>query len=226
MPRIKVVLFDLDNTLSDFMLMKEQACRAATEAMITAGLRMDENLAYSQLIDTYFRVGIESNDAFTEFLESVGQFDHKILAAAINAYLDEKTKYLKPYPEVKPVLRKLEKMGIFLAIVTDAPKTKAYQRLLCMGIEPYFKFIIGYEDTNNHKSSGLPLLLATDLVRREMPNISNDEIIMVGDSMERDIIPAKKIGLKTVLCKYGQKRVEIGASDYVLDGIKDLLSLF
>ena len=32
-----------------------------------------------------------------------------------------------------------------------APKTKAFQRLLAMGIEPYFKFVVGLEDTNKTK---------------------------------------------------------------------------
>ncbi|MGA2682019.1 MAG: HAD hydrolase-like protein [Candidatus Bathyarchaeia archaeon] len=218
-------MFDLDNTLSDFMLMKEQACRAATQAMITAGLKMNEDEAYSQLIDTYFRVGIESNDAFTKFLKNAGQFDYKILAAAINSYLDAKAKYLKPYPNVRPVLRKLQKKGLFLSIVTDAPKTKAYQRLLCMEIESYFKFVVGYEDTNNSKSTGLPLLLALEMLKKEIAGVENGEILMVGDSMERDMIPAIKLGLRTALCKYGQKTVEKGNPDYILEGIKDILKI-
>ena len=36
---IKAVIFDLDNTLTDFMRMKESAVEAAVEAMMDAGLR-------------------------------------------------------------------------------------------------------------------------------------------------------------------------------------------
>lgn len=43
---------------------------------------------------------------------------------------------------------------------------------------------------------------------------------MVGDSMERDLVPAKKLGLKTALSKYGQKIAEPGAPDYELTDIK------
>ena len=97
-----------------------------------------------------------------------------------------KNKCLKPYPNVNPVIKRLHGRGIFLAIVTDAPKTKAYQRLLSMGIEPCFKFVVGYEDTNNAKHTGLPLMLALEMIRKELLDITNTEILMVGDSMERD----------------------------------------
>ena len=225
MSTIRAVLFDLDNTLVDFIFMKEQSCRAAAGAMVATGLLMDESLAYEELIKTYFAVGIESDHAFSEFLKSKGQFNHKILAAAINAYLDAKNRCLKPYANVKPVLEELERKGIFIAMVTDAPKTKAYQRLLAMKIEPYFRFVVGYEDTNNLKNTGLPLKLVLQFLRKELPGIANSEILMVGDSIERDVAPAKQLGLKTAWAKYGQKTSTPSTADYELADIKDLLNI-
>jgi putative hydrolase of the HAD superfamily len=225
MSRIRVIFFDLDNTLIDFLRMKEEACKAAVQAMIRAGLRMKESDAYEELLKKYFDVGIESNIAFSVFLKSVGQFEHKILAAGLNGYLETKSKCLVPYPNVKPTLSRLKKEGIFLSIVTDAPKTKAYQRLLGMGIEYFFSFVVGYEDTNSLKDTGLPFVLALGLLRKEIPSINEGEILMVGDSVERDIVPAKKFGLKTALSRYGQKTVVPGEPDYELADFKDLLKI-
>ena len=42
---IRAVLFDLDNTLIDFMTMKRKSCEAAVDAMISAGLRMPKRRA-------------------------------------------------------------------------------------------------------------------------------------------------------------------------------------
>ncbi len=39
---IKAVIFDLDNTLLDFMKMKEVAVKSAIKGMIEAGLEIDE----------------------------------------------------------------------------------------------------------------------------------------------------------------------------------------
>ncbi len=225
MHKIRAILFDLDNTLIDFLHMKEESCRAAAHAMVLAGLRMEENEAYERLIKTYFFVGIESDSAFSEFLVSIDQFDHKLLAAAINAYLDTKGKCLKPYPNVRSVLSKLQRKGIVLSIVTDAPKTKAYQRLLGMGIGSYFKFVVGYEDTNSAKHTGLPLVLALDLLKKEIPEVKAGEVLMVGDSMVRDIIPAKRIGFQTALSKYGQIGAESGNADFEFGEFKDLLTI-
>ena len=190
--------------------------------MVASGLLMKEDQAFERLMKTYFDVGIESNRAFSEFLRSVDQFVHKILASGINTYLKTKNKFLKPYPNVKVVLGKLKRRGVFLSIVTDAPKTKAYQRLLGIGIEPYFKFVVAYEDTSSSKNTGLPFLRALELLKKEMPELTCNEILMVGDSMERDIMPAKKFGFRTALSKYGQKVPEPGNPDYELTDITDL----
>jgi putative hydrolase of the HAD superfamily len=205
--------------------MKAESCRAAVKAMKASGLQMDEDQAFKLLLIKYFDVGIESDRAFSEFLRSIDQFDHKILASGIKTYLKTKNKFLKPYPNVKPVLGKLKRKSIFLSIVTDAPKTKAYQRLLGMGIEPYFKFVVGYEDTNKTKHTGLPILLALEMLRKDCPDIANSEILMVGDSIERDIVPAKELGLKTALATYRQKTPEIGSADYELSDFKEIIDI-
>lgn len=225
MHKIRAILFDLDNTLVDFIRMKEESCKAAVKAMIKSGLQMKEDQAYDLLIKTYFDVGIESNIAFSEFLRSIDQFDYRILASGINTYLETKSKFLKPYPNVKPVLGRLKRKDIFLSIVTDAPKTKAYQRLLGMEIEPYFKFVVGHEDTNKSKHTGLPLSLALKMLQNEMPDLANSEILMVGDSIEKDISPAKKLGLKTALAKYGQKIPKDGPADYQLSDFKEIIDI-
>ncbi|MCX8193742.1 MAG: hypothetical protein N3G19_00010 [Candidatus Pacearchaeota archaeon] len=42
---MKAILFDLDNTLIDFMTMKHKCCEAAIDAMIAAGLKIKKEKA-------------------------------------------------------------------------------------------------------------------------------------------------------------------------------------
>jgi putative hydrolase of the HAD superfamily len=57
---IQAVIFDLDNTLLDFMNMKIKAVESAVHGMIEAGLQMEKNLAKNTIFKIYEkkRVGI------------------------------------------------------------------------------------------------------------------------------------------------------------------------
>ena len=50
---IKAVIFDLDNTLLDFMKMKEYAVKAAIAGMIEAGLDIDNEESYKTIVSIY-----------------------------------------------------------------------------------------------------------------------------------------------------------------------------
>jgi len=194
---IKAILFDLDQTLVDLIKMKTEACKSAIKAMIKAGLKIDEKTGYKRLMHTYFKVGIESNIAFTKFLEEqTGKVDEKILQAGIDAYLKTKPSFLKPYPYVLETLEYLKNLDLKLGIITDAQKTKAIERLREMNIINFFDIIITFDDTSEKKPSEKPFKLAMEKL-----NLSPDEILFVGDSTTRDIIPAKKLGMKTLRIK-------------------------
>ena len=77
-------------------------------------------------------------------------------------------------------------------------------------------------DTQKPKQIGLPLQLAIKQLKKESPNIKDSEILMVGDSMERDLTPAKQLGLRTALALYGRITEEEGNPDYEQADIQDL----
>ena len=84
---IKGVVFDLDNTLLDFMKMKEFAVKAAVKGMIEAGLLLDEDQAYKEIVGIYEEFGWENQKVFDVFIEKqIGYIEHKYLAAGIVAY--------------------------------------------------------------------------------------------------------------------------------------------
>jgi len=56
---IKAILFDLDNTLIDFMKMKHECCKVAIDAMIKAGLKVEKKKALQILYKLYDEYGIE-----------------------------------------------------------------------------------------------------------------------------------------------------------------------
>ena len=84
---INAVIFDLDNTLLDFMKMKEYAVKAAITGMKEAGLDVESESAYDRIIELYTEHGWENQQIFDLFLtETIGHVDNKLLAAGIISY--------------------------------------------------------------------------------------------------------------------------------------------
>ena len=219
---IMAVLFDLDNTLIDFVKMKKFATKAAARAMVKAGLKMSVNKAAKKLLESYYEHGIESDDAFTKFLEkNFGKVDERILDVGVNAYLKEKQKHLKPYPDVKRTLSTLKKRGIKLGIVSDAPKIKAVKRLKAMGLHKYFDSIVCFDDTGKKKPSKEPFLKALKELK-----VKPEEAMMVGDWPERDIEGAKAVGMRTCFARYGDfNGSKKSGADWEIGDIKEVLSV-
>ncbi|MBL7976563.1 MAG: haloacid dehalogenase, partial [Candidatus Kapabacteria bacterium] len=102
---IKAVVFDLDNTLVDFMAMKRVAIDSAITAMIDAGLELTFDKIKTHIDDIYREQGIEYQRVFDQLLhESLGRVDFRILSAGIIAYRRAREAALKPYPHATATL--------------------------------------------------------------------------------------------------------------------------
>ncbi|MBW2977506.1 TIGR02253 family HAD-type hydrolase [Candidatus Woesearchaeota archaeon] len=219
---IKAIIFDLDNTLIDFMKMKHIACEEAIDAMIDAGLDIPKKKALDILYKVYEKKGLEDPHIFQKFLRKVtGKVDYKKLAYAIVAYRAARTGFLHPYPGTKRVLIKLKEKGLKLGIVSDAPKLKAWIRLVTMKIDDFFDVIVGLEDTGRAKPSRLPFKAAI----REL-GVKPSSCLMVGDRPARDVKGARKLGMKTCFASYGYigKLPKVKA-DYTINWISDLVRI-
>ena len=218
---LTAVLFDLDNTLIDFLKFKKNSTAAAAKAMVDAGLKTSGKHLSERLLKFYYSHGIESDDVFTSFLEKeVGKAEPKVVAAGINAYLQEKYVNLKPYPSVLETLESLKKKGLKLGVVTDGVRLKAWMRLNAAGLDGFFDTVVTFDDTGKKKPAKEPFLKACEELK-----VKPEECIMVGDWVERDIEGAKKLGMKTCLAKYGQVIGKKNRADYEISNIKELIRL-
>ncbi|HNE85471.1 MAG TPA: hypothetical protein PLG25_16490, partial [bacterium] len=102
---LRAIIFDLDNTLVDFMRLKERAIASAAEAMIDAGLEVKKEDIISKIWTIYNSQGYEYQKVFDIFLENaLGRIDHKILANGIVAYRQTREASLVTYPHVLSTL--------------------------------------------------------------------------------------------------------------------------
>jgi len=218
------VAFDLDGTLADFVRFKRIATDQAALAMVDAGLAMPPALAMERLWEAYRAAGLDGDQGFDRFLQdTVGHAEPRLLAAAIQAYLRAKDAALEPYPRTTDTLVALVRRGLRLAVITDAERRKALQRLAALRLLPFFDNIITLDDTLSGKADDQPyrmLLRQLDLPPRS--------VLMVGDNPARDVRPARTAGLWTALARYGAQPQYLTAlpedrPDFTLERIEDLV---
>jgi putative hydrolase of the HAD superfamily len=220
---LKAILFDLDNTLINFLHFKVETAKAAASAMVKHGLPATEIQAYGKIFSVYDEKGIEYQKTFYDVVK---QYDleinlaEKIQQAAILAYLETKFRVLRPYPIVRPTLSRLA--GKYkLGIVTDAPRNKAWQRLVLTGLHDQFDFVITHDDTMEKKPHPSIFNMALGKL-----GLLPDAVLFVGDNSERDIKGAKDAGMKTCLAKYGVVGKKNGPkADYEIERFEDILKI-
>ena len=198
---IKAILFDIDNTLVNFMRMKRHAVDTAADAMIDAGLKMPKKDFIAKIFETYWQEGIEDQQIFNKILVQVmGQVDYKVLAVGILGYRRAIDAFLAVHPHVHPTLTAMAKMGIKMAVVSDAPKLQVWMRIVGLGISHYFDTVVTFDDTGEKKPSPKPFRLALDKL-----GVIPGEALMIGDWVDRDIVGAKGVGMTAVFARYGDE---------------------
>ncbi|HTX17240.1 MAG TPA: TIGR02253 family HAD-type hydrolase [Bacteroidota bacterium] len=219
---IKAVVFDLDNTLVDFMLMKRQAIDAAINAMIDAGLKLSREDIQSRIDEIYKEKGMEFQNVFDQLLyDEFRKVDYKILSAGVIAYRKAREAALVPYPHVYMTLMELLKMGIRLAVVSDAPVREAWLRLSYLNFHHIFDHVVTFEDTGQRKPHEAPFRRALELLQ-----VEPQEALMVGDWAERDVVGAAKVGMKTVFARYGDTfGTKESNADFEIDDIAELVDV-
>ena len=232
---IRAVIFDLDNTLTDFMEVKSRSIAAAVDAMIDAGLDaklgMDQpsarQTALQQIQEVYEREGIEYQKVFNTYLKEVlGAVDYRLLAAGIVGYRRARDSNLVPYPHVHWTLHQLLRGGLKLAVVTDAPREQAWLRLVYLNLHHVFDAVVAYEDTGERKPDPAPFREA--LTRLSM---EPKDTLMIGDWPDRDMAGAKAVGMTTVFAHYGYSwskdrgPIEEHPADHEIHDIRELIEV-
>lgn len=219
---IKAIIFDIDNTLLDFMTMKSNAIQSAVQGMIKNGLDVDENQAIKDIFEIYNSKGYEHQEVLNEYIIKIlGRIDYKILAAGIVEYKAAKDASLTLYPGVKDTLIAISKFGLKLGILSDAPSREAWIRLYMLDIHKIFDEVVTFDDTGFYKPAKEPFIRICSRL-----DVNPDECLMVGDWPERDIKGANNLNMKTAFAKYGSTEAfEDSFADYDLDTILELVEI-
>jgi len=222
---IKAVIFDIDNTLIDFLERKLTVIKESVKAMIDAGLKEDYSSLLKEFTDFYWKNGIENQKIFELFLKTKYKvIDYRVLAYAIIAYRRTNDGLLRPYPGTKAVLIALKEKGYKLGVLSDAPKLQAYTRLCSLGLDNFFDAILTKSDVKFLKPNKKGFKMIANRL-----GVQLEECIMIGDKITKDISGAKSLGMKTIFAKYGyvegdEPKTNLEA-DFIANDITDIPSI-
>jgi len=212
---IKGILFDMDNTLFDFIEAKHAACEAIVEYL---GLKDGRELF------KYFLRGIYNFEAWEnirDYMNDRGVYAEQVYLDCCHLYETIKLETIDPYPNVEETLCQLKKWGFSLGVVTDAHIDHARSRLMKARLFDLFDVLVTADMTGTKKPSPEIFLHSLNKLK-----IYPHQALFIGDSLRRDIEPAKKIGMITAYAAYGDRNVKEERScqaDYFLNDIMDVL---
>jgi FMN phosphatase YigB (HAD superfamily) len=100
------------------------------------------------------------------------------------------------YHDIKPMFKYLYESGYTIGMITNSPRDVSYLTgcLLKYDILKYVKGAILVASMDGMKEKPAPILFKTAL---EMDDVKPQNALMVGNDYKKDILGAKKVGMKT-----------------------------
>ena len=213
----KVILFDLDGTLTDPGVGITNSVMYALEKYgITVS---DKSELYKfigpplmQSFEKYY--GFDQNKAeravtlYREYFQDRGIFENEI------------------YDGIQQLLDALKAQGKVIGLATSKPEIYAKQILEHFGLDGYFDFISGSMLNGERTDKGEVIAWAIQLLG-EKQRYTLEEMVMIGDR-EHDVIGARKNGLASigVLFGYGSREELTGVgADVVVSSVCELAEM-
>lgn len=203
MTKIKNLIFDLDNTLYDFSKVWK-----ISNKLVFEYLEYDKLTTYEDFFKLYKSV---NNKLVKEVLKgdlkiielrnkrlilTLEQFGLNLTVEDCNFYYEKQFEYIlesiAPDEEVNLKLRQLQEKYNMI-VLTNGKSYEQRMKLKKLGLDNIFKlYISGETHISKPKDKAFINVL-------ESEGLLADETMMIGDSLYHDILPAKKLGLKTCL---------------------------
>ena len=198
------LLFDLDDTLLDtnlnafmpayFQALSQHLANHVAPNVMLRSLIAGVNLMYAsedptQTLEEIFDADFYPKLGFSrhDLIDSVEEFYDQVFPSL--------SQHTRQRPEAAPLIEWARSRGYRVAIATDPlfPRKATYHRLRWAGFDPErFELVSSFE--HFHFTKAHPAYYAEVLGRLGWPEGS---ILMVGNDIMRDLIPAHRLGLKT-----------------------------
>jgi putative hydrolase of the HAD superfamily len=194
---IQALIFDLDDTLYEETQFVRSGFRAVSR-YISDTCMVDRDEVYQMLLEVLANQG--RGKVFDVVLEKLGLYEKRLIPEMVKTYRAHEPA-ISPYPDVKPVLTKLDANGYKLGLITDGDVNAQKNKLRALKIGQFFGCAIfsdqyGVEKRKPHISPYKRVL--------ETLRVLPHESAYIGDNPFKDFIGARKLGMRAVRIMRGQ----------------------
>ena len=227
---LKAILFDIDDTLFPSTEFAEKARRSAIEAIVHAGLDVEESVAMAELLDVVKEFTSNYGNHFDQLVVRLGASlrpgVHRalVVAAGVRAYHDTKAD-LQAFPDALRCIERLRHTDLLRGILTNGLTIKQAEKLVRLGLQDAFSPGALYisEDLGVAKPHRRIFTIACDGM-----GVPPEETMYVGDNPVKDIDGAHEAGLITCLRRgKGKHAAGVGAfaPDFDVKSLDDLCAI-
>lgn len=220
-----LLIFDLDDTLiktsSSLVPLK---LSDALKVMVQAGFKLTTD--FDEALKEFLEISKEAKsgrDTITLFCNKLGQAEFAELG--IQEYyhnIDTSKVNIPAMDGANELLRTLNQQGHSLFLVSHGVKEQQFQKMGLANLDhSVFEQIHLTEKTNKE----IYYQKIIDYSKTESTELKN--IVVIGDSIERDLLPAKKLGITTVHLRKGRgKHIQYTPQTQPSFSIKSLKEVF
>ncbi len=187
MSKIKAIIFDLDDTLFDQEQIRDLAREQSIKVMIEKGLKCSIEQAMNILKEITPKT--HTSNRFKELIKYFDCYDNEIAKIGMQTYITSKFDKIDTYPEAKEVLKKL-KQNYKLILITEGISKQQNKKIDLLGIKEFFNYIFTVEPGTKKNQSFLQTM--------SLLNLTSNEIIVVGDRLDKEIKAGNEVGIKTI----------------------------
>ena len=181
----------------------------------------DKHLIYEVLIQLF---DASPKNVFNRLLDKLEvPYTKDDILDLVKAYREHKPN-IQFYPDVLPCLEQLKKRGIKTGIITDGYVSTQKNKLIALGADRYFNFIIVTDELGREYWKPDPRAFE---IMRDKLEVSFDEMIYIGDNPEKDFYIGSIFPIQTVrLVRISDEHNHIYIDKDYLKGIKEQYRIF
>jgi phosphoglycolate phosphatase len=220
MSKVKLVIFDLDQTLVELIEVHDEASARVFREFFHKEARLTEiDYAGRSLLESFAELARRKNIPEEELREKSQEMLQRYEQEFIDNFPDDPSPYVLPGAE--SLLKGLSERGHFLVLYTGDSARIADKVLSATSLGKYFRFsVYGTEVKTRPDMVRLAIERAKKMTKKIF---EGKDIVIVGDSI-RDIECGQQFNALTIAIATGFYSKEVLASlkpDYLFDNLKD-----